>query len=160
GIRGLIYVASGTPYYRTWPFPQRAILRGVAALFPWLADRIGHFPGERIGFATREARTVMRDWATLLLEGRYRLRNWDGPDIEEAIARVELPVLSITLAKDIFVPPHVAEHMLSKMPRAKVERWHWDPEAEGQERTHHVRWPRRALPVVERIAAWLEARRG
>lgn len=160
GIRGMIFVASGTPYYRTWPIPQRAILWFVAHLFPWLADRVGHFPGQRIGFATREARTVMRDWATLLLEGRYRLRNWEGPDVEEAVSRVDLPVFSVTLEKDVFVPPHVAEHMLSKMPRARIERWHWDPESEGLERAHHVRWPRRAEPVVERIAAWLDARPG
>lgn len=160
GHEGLIFVASGTPYYRTWPLPHRAILYLVAHFFPWIANRHGHFPGQRIGFATREARTVMRDWATLVLEGRFRLRNWEGPEIEEAIAEVALPVLSITLEKDIFVPRHVAEHMLSKMPRAMIERWHWDPEAEGLPRTHHVRWPRRAEPVVERIAAWLEERLG
>lgn len=157
-LQGLIFVASGTPYYRTWGFPGRPILWIVARLFPWIADRVGHFPGRRIGFATREARTVMRDWATLIRDGVFRLRNWEGPDLEEGIAEVELPILSITLEKDVFVPKHAAEHMLAKMPRARVERWHWDPEAEGLPRTHHVRWPRRAEPVVERIVNWLGAR--
>lgn len=119
-LEGLIFVASGTPYYKTWGFPGRQILWVVARLFPWLADRVGYFPGERIGFATREARTVMRDWATLLRRGEFHLRNWEGPPIEAAIRGVELPILSITLEKDIFVPRHVAEHMLAKMPRARV----------------------------------------
>lgn len=159
GLQGLIFVASGTPYFRTWGVPERQILWLVGRLFPWLADRVGYFPGKRIGFATREARTVMRDWATLLRRGEFRLRAWEGPDIEKAIAGVELPILSITLEKDIFVPKAVAEHMLAKMPRARIERWHWDPEAEGLPRTHHVRWPRRAEPVVARIAGWLHDRR-
>lgn len=158
GHRGLIFVASGTPYHRTWPFPQRTLLLMVAGLFPWMADVAGHFPGSRIGFATREARTVMRDWAAIIREGKFRLRNWEGADIEEGVAKVELPILSITLEKDVFVPRHVAEHMLSKMPRARIERWHWDPEAQGEPRTHHVRWPRRAEPVAERIVNWLHDR--
>jgi len=158
GHRGLIFVASGIPYYRTWPIPQRTILWMVSYAFPWLAKAVGHFPGRHIGFATREARTVMRDWAEMLRSGHYRLRNWKGPDIEEAVRQVELPVLCITLEGDIFVPRHVAEHMLAKMPRARVKRWHWNPEATGEPPTHHVRWPRRAEAVAERIVKWLNDR--
>lgn len=158
-IEGLIFVASGTPYFRTWPFPASWILLGIVHAFLTIARVVGHFPGKRIGFATREARTVMRDWATLVREGRFSLVDWDGPDIEQAISTLTLPVLSISLEKDIFVPRHVTEHMLAKMPRARVERWHWDPEQAGEPPTHHVRWPRRATPIVDRVEAWLQARR-
>lgn len=159
GAEGLILVASGTPHFRTWPFAQGQTLRAIVHAFLAITRVVGFFPGKKIGFATREARTVMRDWATLVLTGRFDLVGWEGPDIEAAIGRIALPVLSITLEKDIFVPVHVAEHMLAKMPRARVQRWHWDPEAAGQPRTHHVRWPRRADPIVERVAAWIEAQR-
>lgn len=154
-IEGMILVASGTPYFRTWPFPASLVLRIIAHTFLAIARAVGHFPGKRIGFATREARTVMRDWATLVHEGRFDLVGWDGPDIEAAIATLSLPVLAITLENDIFVPAHVTEHMLAKMPGARVERWHWDPEREGLPPTHHVRWPRRADPIVDRVEAWL-----
>lgn len=156
GIRGLILVASGTPYYKTWPFPASRLLQGIAHVFYLLALLVGYFPGKRIGFATREARTVMRDWSRLVLDGRFRLAGWKGEDIEEAISRISLPILSITLEKDVFVPVNVAEHMLAKMPLARIERWHWDPEAEGLPRTHHVRWPRRSEPIADCIGRWLE----
>ena len=60
-LAGLIIVASGTPYWRSFPWWQQPILLAVFAWFRLLADVCGYFPGRRTAFAGNEARSVIHD---------------------------------------------------------------------------------------------------
>lgn len=54
-------VASGTPYWRTFPAPRGWTLPLVYRFLPWLAQRQGVLHGKKLGFGGTEARGLIRD---------------------------------------------------------------------------------------------------
>lgn len=152
-LGGLILIASGTPYYRGYPglsSPGMLVGTAAAALTAGLA---GFWPGDRIpagGFG-RQSKVLVADWARLARTGRFQPVGADI-DYEERIARLKLPVLSITMTDDDLTPPGSAEHLLSKLPKADVTTWH-QPEPLG-----HNGWIREYTTTIDQIEKWLRDR--
>lgn len=152
-LGGLILVASGTPYYRGYSGVARSgMLLGPAAV-SLTANLAGFWPGDRVtagGFG-RQSKVLISDWARLARTGRFVPVDADI-DYEERIARLKLPVLSITVEGDEATPRGSAEHLLEKLPNATVTRWH-QPKALG-----HNGWITDPVTTVDRIEQWLRDR--
>jgi len=71
-LAGVVIVASGTPYWRSFPWWQQPLLLLVFAWFRLLADVFGYFPGRRrdVGFAAPPS--VIDDVAEVGGAGRVR----------------------------------------------------------------------------------------
>ena len=65
----------------------------------------GYYPGKRLGFAGREARRLMRDWARSSKTGCYE-NYLGGGDSEHGLAEFPKPVLGIELSEDRLCPKH------------------------------------------------------
>ena len=151
GAAGVALVASGSPYYRAW--------RGLAALKIALGTRfsaalagvVGYFPGEQAGFAGREARSVMQQWARLARTGAYRFGAFDG---EALLAAGRAPVLALRVLGDDLAPEAAVEHTLGKLGQRTIEREVWRGLAT---KNVHNRWPRTPEPAVERVTAFVRA---
>lgn len=139
-LAGLILVASGTPHWRDY---SRRLLFAAYA-FPLAARVVGYFPGERLKFAGREARGLMRDWGHLARTGRF-------PRGERALVDVRLPVLSVSIEDDWLGPVSSIDGLVAKLPGADVTRVHV-----AEDGVDHFRWARRTEPVVPLIADWLK----
>ncbi|MBF6163938.1 alpha/beta fold hydrolase [Streptomyces gardneri] len=151
-LGGLILVASGTPYYRGYRgLSGPGMLVGTAAM-SLTANLAGFWPGDRVsmGFG-RQSKVLISDWARLARTGRFVPVGADI-DYEERIARLKLPVLSITMTGDDLTPPSSAEHLLEKLPNAEVTRWR-QPEPLG-----HNGWIRQYTSTVDQIEKWLRDR--
>ncbi|GAA5101664.1 alpha/beta hydrolase family protein [Nocardia iowensis] len=151
-LGGLILVASGTPYYRAYPgLSSPGILFGTAAA-SLTANVAGFWPGDRIsmGFG-RQSKVLISDWARLARTGRFVPVGADI-DYEERIARLKLPVLSITMTGDDLTPPGSAEHLLAKLPKADVTTWR-EPNPLG-----HNGWIREPTSTIDQIEKWLRDR--
>ncbi|WP_327110562.1 alpha/beta fold hydrolase [Nocardia sp. NBC_01730] len=151
-LGGLILIASGTPYYRGYPgLSGPGMLFGTAAV-SLTANLAGFWPGDRIsmGFG-RQSKVLISDWARLARTGRFVPVGADI-DYEERIARLKLPVLSITMTGDDLTPPSSADHLLEKLPNAEVTRWR-QPEELG-----HNGWIRQCGSTVDQIEKWLRDR--
>ncbi|WP_174183372.1 alpha/beta hydrolase family protein [Nocardia barduliensis] len=151
-LGGLILIASGTPYYRGYPgLSGPGMLVGTAAM-SLTANLAGFWPGDRVtmGFG-RQSKVLISDWARLARTGRFVPVGADI-DYEERIARLRLPVLSITMTGDDLTPPSSAEHLLEKLPNAEVTRWR-QPEPLG-----HNGWIRQYGSTVDQIEKWLRDR--
>jgi predicted alpha/beta hydrolase len=151
-LGGLILVASGTPYYRGYRgLSGPGMLVGTAAM-SLTANLAGFWPGDRVsmGFG-RQSKVLISDWARLARTGRFVPVGADI-DYEERIARLKLPVLSITMTGDDLTPPSSAEHLLEKLPNAEVTRWR-QPEPLG-----HNGWIRQYASTVDQIEKWLRDR--
>ncbi|MEU6186106.1 MULTISPECIES: alpha/beta hydrolase family protein [unclassified Nocardia] len=151
-LGGLILVASGTPYYRGYRgLSGPGMLVGTAAI-SLTANLAGFWPGDRVsmGFG-RQSKVLISDWARLARTGRFVPVGADI-DYEERIARLKLPVLSITITGDDLTPPSSAEHLLEKLPNAEVTRWR-QPEPLG-----HNGWIRQYTSTVDQIEKWLRDR--
>ncbi|APE24947.1 MULTISPECIES: alpha/beta hydrolase family protein [Streptomyces] len=152
-LSGVVLVASGSAWYRCFgPLagPRRLLLSQVYAA---VAALLGHWPGERLGFAGRESARLIRDWSRQVRTGRYEVPGAAG-DYERALRRVALPVLAVDVAGDALAPPAAVDHLCAKMPRADITRWHYGrDDAEGRP-LDHFRWIRHHHGLIERITAW------
>ncbi|MHA3702813.1 alpha/beta hydrolase family protein [Jatrophihabitans sp. YIM 134969] len=148
-VAGLVFVASGTTHWRAWG--PRHLLRTQAALL--LALVVGHFPGRRVGFAGREARGVLRDWARLARTGALTSGRPPRSHVA-ALQALELPVLAVTVEGDDLGPVRSVRGQLRWLPRARVETVHVTP-APGEATLDHFRWARRPELVVPALRAWL-----
>jgi predicted alpha/beta hydrolase len=147
---GLVLVASGTTWHRNWPAPRRYALLVQMQLGGLIARTLGYFPGRRLGFADRQARREMVDWAALGRHGRFRPR---GPhlDYEAALARVRCPVWSYTFEGDTYTPRAAADHLVDKLSGAAVHRFHLGPADVPAACLHHFQWARTPAPVLAHV---------
>ena len=152
-LRAVVLVASGAPYWRCWPGLEGARIRLATAASAQIARMLGHYPGERLGFGGREARRLIREWASVARTGDYAFADLDG---ETLLASEGPPVHAIALAGDGLAPEAAIRHMLGKLRRRSVsfETWTGAPHAGS-----HNRWPSAPEFVVERVVEMVEGLR-
>lgn len=156
-LAGLVLVAGGIPHWRRFPLWQWPLMLGLVAGFPALASACGYFPGQRIGFAGREAKSLMHDWAGTAWSGRYRQVLEDG-DLDAELATLTHPLLALQLRDDRYAPPSSLAGLLAKLPRTRAQT-QWLARADfGHGRADHFSWMKDPQPVVQRIAAFVTAR--
>jgi predicted alpha/beta hydrolase len=148
GVDGLVLVAVGLPWFRSYPRPRRwGLLAFTQWIRAWSAIR-GVWPGT--GFGGRQARGVMRDWAYTARHGRFP--RFDGMDMAIALAAVRTPILAISVEHDQFTPPSTLDHLCAMMPDAPLDRVHLSTEEFGQ-RIDHFTWVKAPSPIATRVAA-------
>jgi predicted alpha/beta hydrolase len=153
-IQGILLVASGSVYFRVWPFPHSWGLRVFQAVVRASVALAGYFPGHLLGFGGKQARRLMLDWHTQGTSGRYDVSQ-DQRDYEAMLKKVDTPILAISLAGDNLAPPGSVEHLLRKMPRARVTRETIELSSEGEpSRSPHFAWPHQAHAILRCIRAW------
>lgn len=138
-LAGLVFVGATTPYWRHWG--PRLLVAGYA--FPLLSRLVGHFPGERLKFAGREARGVMSDWGVLARTGRLVVG-------EEGLAALDLPVLAVSIEGDPLGVPAGVDALAAKLPQATVTREHLTDTG-----LDHFRWARETDVILPLLAGWL-----
>jgi predicted alpha/beta hydrolase len=147
---GLALVAGGSPFWKLYPLIHRGLLLSVFLSLPLLGAVVGHYPGRQVGFAGKEARSVMRDWTWTGRHGHYGLPSLE-PSPTAGMAELEVPILGIRMADDWFVPKASLNGLLGHAPRCPSEQTVID-ELPGGAPTDHFAWLRAPDPVAERIA--------
>lgn len=152
-LGGLILVASGSPYHRGHgPVRGAGLLLGSAAMSV-TANVAGFWPGDRldVGGFGRQSRVLVSDWSRFARTGTIEPAGGDI-DYEERIARLTLPVLSISVEDDDLAPKRTIANLVRKLPKADLTTWH-QPEPLG-----HNGWIRKPDTTVDRIEQWLHDR--
>jgi predicted alpha/beta hydrolase len=144
-------VASGAPYWRSFPRRTRWWLPMAYRFLPWLAARAGALPGRTIRFGGQEARGVMNDWARSALSGRYAARGLHT-DLEAALRQVRADVRAVALSDDWLAPESSLRYLLSKMPAVDSRIVSLDAAALGASPDHFA-WLSRPEAVVTALAA-------
>ena len=116
-----------------------------------LARMLGYFPGRRLGFGGREARTVIAQWAHSARTGSYTFPGFDG---EALLAESDRPVHSIRLQGDFYAPDAAIRYLLDKVGSRRITEMTWDdPPHDGD----HNRWPTDPDFVADQVAAFVVA---
>jgi predicted alpha/beta hydrolase len=149
-ISGLAFAGSGVPHWRCFSGWQKPLALAAFGAVRGIAGVVGHYPGKQIGFAGREARSVMRDWARSGVSGRYRPAGIG--DLEPALAARAGRVLGIRLRDDSYVPRPAFDALLGKFRAATVESVELAPTDFASQQATHFSWLKDAGPVAERIA--------
>ena len=152
-ISGLIGVATGLPYYKAWPFPQDIGLWVASKLVRFVAACYGYYPGKRFGFAGREARQVMQDWAYSVIHGDYQI-NGSEAKIPASEVHQDLRALMITIDKDILAPVGSAKQLGDKLARSRVDYEHLVAKDFIGDSLGHFNWMKEPGPIVERVKHW------
>ncbi len=140
-VDGVALVGSGSVHWRVWGPAHLLRTQAVVAA----AMLLGHFPGDRVGFAGREACGQMRDWGRWARTGRLAFGT-PRVDHTPSIAAVHLPVLGIGFERDGLAPPASVDALLDMFGAATVTRHRLDVPAARP----HFGWAREpgALDVV------------
>lgn len=150
---GLALVATGVPDARTFPAWERLLISAFSRFLPPLTRAVGYYPGQRMGFAGREAGQLMRDWARTVRTGRYAAYGTGRP-LEERLGELGLPVLALRFQHDWFAPEASLQGLVSKF-GAGPRRWELFDDARLGARSDHFRWMREPGAVAPVVAAWL-----
>jgi predicted alpha/beta hydrolase len=154
---GLILTASSTVYYKRWPNPKRWGLLILTQLAVLISRCVGYFPGRRLGFAGREARGVVRDWAYSARNGKYNL-SASTFDYESALAALNVPVLEINFSDDDFAPKSATHHLLQKMSSlSKLASYELSGADLGLKKADHFNWMKQPEKVNETIVCWVKS---
>tara|TARA_R110002020_G_scaffold112746_5_gene259327 strand:+ start:4113 stop:4574 length:462 start_codon:yes stop_codon:yes gene_type:complete len=132
-----------------------AAIRAAAALLPW-------YPGQFLGFGGTQPRRLMRDWGHNASTGQYRMEGSarDARTLREELARVRLPVLSISLADDPLAPAGAVDELLSLLPQARIEGQLLARPGQVNPWRRHFTWARAPDEIASRIAIWAARQAG
>jgi predicted alpha/beta hydrolase len=150
---GVFLVASGQPHWRAFPGWKAAGVLAFASAIPAITAVVGYFPGSRLGFAGREARRLMCEWAGTAVRGDYGIPAAGG-DYDRALANFAGPVLAIRMSEDRLAPPGALDRLRALAPRAQ---WQVRDFGRGQfatRRPDHFGWLREPEAVAAAFEAW------
>ena len=148
--RGLVLVATGVPDHRLYRGSKRLGIAAFAHALPPLTRLVGHYPGEKFGFAGREAGGVMRDWAATVRTARYRDYGQGAP-LDERLSALRLPALGITFERDWLVPAASLQALFDKLGGGTHRVESFDDARLGTT-ADHFRWMRSPGAVARVVA--------
>lgn len=152
-FEGVFLVASGQPHWRAFPGWRAAGVLGFAIAIPAITSVVGYFPGTRLGFAGREAATLMREWAGTAIRGNYRMRAY-GNALNDALAAYTGRVLAIRMSEDRLAPPGAIDRLRALAPRADWSVQEFGRAEIANRRPDHFGWLREPAAVAAAFAAW------
>ncbi|MFI5500795.1 serine aminopeptidase domain-containing protein [Nocardia asteroides] len=148
GADGLVTVGGCLPYFRHYPYGGLAVAT-AAVLVPPLTAAFGYLPEP--AFGAPGARTMMREWARMVLTGRPPF---------PADSTIDVPSLVVALGEDTMAPRRGVDDFARQLfaPGA-VTRWDYDTaEVPPGASNDHITWVRSPGPVVDRIVRWWQHR--
>jgi len=144
-------VATGTPYWRTFPGLRGRLLPWFYRFAIWISRRRGALPGRRLGFGGEEARSLIEDWGRVGLGGHYAAAGM-AVDLETAMARTDAAIDAVVLADDWLAPAESLRGLLAKMPAARARVHTLDAGALAV-KADHFAWMRAPASVADALPA-------
>lgn len=152
----LILCASCSVYFRGWQFPANLVIL-IFTQMAWLTSSLcGYFPGHKIGFGGRAARSVIADWARNARTGRYQLTGSDI-DYERKLKTVDTTVLAINFANDRFAPLRATQRLVSKFGSSKAHYVAISATQLGAAKADHFSFLQHPNAVAVEIDRWYQS---
>lgn len=154
-LDGVILVACGTPWtavYSGAMFFQIKLLSFMIDIIPPL---VGYYPGHRLGFGGREAKTLMKDWVMMARENRY-VAHGLNKDLDVGIAHWKGKLLSLRLADDAFASEAAMGAVTDKFKQADITKVVVDAQTLG-DKADHYRWIRTPHVIGETVLDWFQS---
>ncbi|WP_405528123.1 alpha/beta fold hydrolase [Streptomyces avidinii] len=151
---GAILVGAPSCHWRGWPFPQNLGMLAGFQLAAAFASVYGYFPGRRIKVLGNDSAQILRDMATQVRTGRYDVPS-SPVDFEPWLAKLDLPVLAVTVRGDNMAPPGGVRGLGDKLTSARVTHWELVL-GEGTRGSRHYGWIRDNAGLVERVRTFVD----
>ncbi|MBM7515710.1 serine aminopeptidase domain-containing protein [Nocardioides nitrophenolicus] len=142
---GVITVGGAIPHYRHFRYGGLHLAAMAALVVPVMTALLGYLP--KPAFGGPGARTLMREWARMVLTGRppYAI---DRP--------ITTPALVVSLGDDALSPLGAVDALADRLfAPAAVTRWHHTADQLPPGTSNdHIGWVRTPATVVDRIVTW------
>lgn len=153
-LDGLILTAANSVYYKGWAGKQRYTNLFGYYVFNLMSQVLGYFPGHKVGFGGKAAKTQMIDWSHVGKTGRYKLVG-DSLDYEAALKQLKMPVLSIYIEGDWMSPKAAMAHLYQKFhAAAPITNFTLTRAATGVP-LNHFNWVKHSGEIVKTIKEWI-----
>ena len=153
-IAGIAVIATGSAWNGGFTGKRRVRNLFLSQLVALISLSTGLWRGDVLGFGGRQSSVLMRDWARQVKTGQYTAHG-SKVDYEYGLAQVVTPVLLVDVEGDTLAPPGCVDHLVSKIPRATVERWNYTRVMAASHRLTHFSWARHSPGLAEHVAAWV-----
>ncbi len=154
--KALLLVATPSVHFRGWPLPSSLKILAMTQLVWGIAEALGYFPGDVLGFAGREGAGVIRDWARNARTGQYQPERMNT-DFATELGRLNCPLLSVTFSDDELCPRKAAQNLLAKMPSAQATQLHFTPQDLDLQSVGHFSWAKQREAFLAEVIPWLLA---
>lgn len=155
-ISGLILITSCSVYHKGWANLTALKLKYARWTFLPISKIFGYFPGDKLGFAGKEARSVIKDWSYNARYGKYKLTNSDY-DYEKALKLFDKPVISISVEGDVLASRKAVENLYNKFnPKSEISHFHLNSEETGISPLNHFTWAKNPDYFVGLIKNWVD----
>jgi len=153
-FEGIVGVATGTPYFKGWEFPNNVGIYLFSKLVRLISASVGHFPGRKFRFAGREARQLMKDWSRTVSSGEYRIEG-NPVEFEEVCHQLHKQALMITVDDDVLAPKQSAKNLGDKLSSSEVAYAHLTATDFESRITGHFNWMKEPRAVVAEVKNWI-----
>ena len=154
-MKSLILIASCSVYYKGWRNLQALKVYTAGKVFYPLSRIIGYFPGNRLGFAGKEAKTIMKDWCNTVVTGIYKLSN-SNLNFENKLKNINGKILSISFVDDRLATRKAVLNLHNKFGnKAEITDWHLSGSTVGIVGLNHFNWAKKPKYFVDRIVKWV-----
>ena len=150
---GIILTAANSVYYKGWSERQRYTTLFAYYFFPLLSRIMGYFPGHKVGFGGKAAKTQMIDWGHLGRTGRFKIKG-DNLDYEAALKRVSLPILAIYIEGDWMSPKAAMANLYRKFNSNAPLTNFTLTNASVEKKLNHFNWVKQPDEIVKEIQKW------
>src|SRR5699024_8583990 len=152
-VDGVILVACGTPWIKAYKGIDAMRIRALYHLIPVSQRLVGYYPGDKIGFGGREARTMMADWREMAGKNRYLARGMKV-NFENGIRKYKGRVLTVRMTDDSFAESDAVAAVWQKFRKARRSHRLFDEKNLGTA-ADHFRWARRPEAVCINVNSWV-----
>jgi len=152
-LRAVVLLTTAYLHVANYPAFARVLYTG----FGLIGRVLGYVPGQHLGWGAPLPRQLTIDWAGWGLTGRYR--GTDGADWMGPLARVSVPVLSVSFTDDTRLAPRKpVDALRAIVPAAHWERWHLEPVELEVDQCGHMEHLRGTPALWDRLDGWIRAR--
>lgn len=143
-VDGVVTVGGTLPYFRHYEYGGLPLAAMVGTVVPLTTLALGYVP--KPAFGGPGARTLMREWARMVLTGR--------PPFPQT-RPIDTPALLVSLEGDRLAPSPSVDALGGLFEPEVVTRWHFaeDEVPEGAS-TDHIAWVRTPDAIVDGVVAW------
>ncbi len=150
-LDGFIVNAGCSVYYKGWGRMGPGVL-AFAHVVKWSSQLLGYYPGHILRFGGKEARGIMMDWFCTASTGAFKAAN-EPFDYDEAMRKVNLPVLGLTYEGDRSAPPEALAILLDKFPSAQISTEHI--RKNDRQPCDHYTWVREPELSLGQVLEWV-----
>ena len=153
-LDGLVLTAANSVYYKGWAGKQRYTNLFGYYVFSLMSRMLGYFPGHKVGFGGKAAKTQMIDWSHVGKKGWYQLVG-DSLDYEAALNQLKIPVLAIYIEGDWMSPKAAMAHLYQKFnSAAPITNFTLTRAATGVQ-LNHFNWVKNSTTIAKAIKNWI-----